>query len=384
MDFKLSPEQELLQESARSMVERDIQPVLDQHDADQPLPKAAMLRIYEVLGAQRLTAPRLAEEHGGAGLKMLEYGLMFEALPPVIAMSLLGQECTVARIFFESTEEQRERFLPDLIAGRKICCTGTTEPDVGSNPREVKTRVEEDGDMLVINGTKMWITNAGVCDIINVTCADGKDEKGRSRLRRIIVERDESSFQTHEIDCLGLKQGHLGEVVFDNCRVPQSNSLGTSGDAAKVLTMTWNGNRPLVGLAAVHLAQKAFDAAVEYAGLRKQFGKLIGGHQLVQKQLADIETMIVTSRLLCYAALDAVDRGERANGTSAMAKRYATTACERAISEAMQVHGAMGIGRETGLEQLYRDVRMLPIPDGANGILALIQGRELVGIDAFR
>jgi alkylation response protein AidB-like acyl-CoA dehydrogenase len=384
MDFKLSPEQELIQDSARAMVARDIQPVLDANDPDQPLPKTELLRIYKVLAGQNLTAPRLAGEHGGGGLKMLEYGLVYEAMPPAIAMSLLAHECTIARIFAESSDEQRAAFLPDLIAGRKICCTGTTEPDVGSNPREVKTRVEANGDELVINGTKMWITNAEVCDIINVTCADGTDERGNSRLRRIVVERDKSPFETRDIDTLGMRQGHLSEAVFDNCRVPASNALGTLGDAAKVLTMTWNGNRPLVGLSAVHFAQKAFDAAVEYAGVRKQFGKLIGGHQLIQKQLADIETLIVSSRLLCYSALDAMDRGERANGSSAMAKRYATEACEKAISEAIQVHGAMGIARETGLERLYRDVRMLPVPDGINGILALIQGRELVGIDAFR
>jgi len=384
MDFELTTEQTLIRESAQDMVAREIQPIMDERDPDRPLPKEAMLRIFAVLARHGSTAPRLPEEFGGGGLKMLDYGLLFEMLPPVVALALLGQECTIARIFAESTEEQRERFLPDLIAGRKICCTGTTEPDAGSNPREVKTRVEEDGDSLVINGAKMWITNASICDTINVTCNDGVDEKGRARLRRVIVEREVSPFEASEIECLGLRQGHLSEVRFVDCRVPKENSLGTSGDAAKVLTLTWNGNRPLVGLSAVGLAQKALDAAVEYAGVRRQFGKLLGGHQLVQANLADIETLVTTSRLICYAALDAMDNGKRANGSSAMAKRYATTACEKAISEAIQVHGAMGIGRETGLEQLYRDVRMLPIPDGANNILALIQGRELAGIDAFR
>ena len=125
-------------------------------------------------------------------------------------------------------------------------------------------------------------------------------------------------------------------------------------------------------------------STLTYAGMRKQFGKAIGGFQLIQKNLADIQTAITTSRLLCYYALDAIDRGERANGSSAMAKRYATTACHDAISLAMQVHGAMGISREAKIEGLYRDVRMLPIPDATNEILALIQGREITGLDAFR
>ena len=118
--------------------------------------------------------------------------------------------------------------------------------------------------------------------------------------------------------------------------------------------------------------------------MRHQFGKPIGGHQLIQKNLADIETMVTTSRLMCYLALDTVDRGERANGVSAMAKRHATTACEQAVSLAMHSHGAMGIGRETGLERLWRDVRMLAVPDATNEILTLIQGREITGRAAFR
>lgn len=384
MDFSLTSEQKLIQESCKQMVDREIDPVLAAHDPDKPLPKAAVLQIYKALAGMGLMAPRLPEEHGGAGLKMLDYGLMFEQIPPVIAISLLAQECTAARIFAESTKEQRDRFLTGILDGTKICCTATTEPDVGSNPREIKTQVRDERDELVINGAKLWISNATVADFINTTCADGQDEKGRSRLRRVVVEADRPGVTTSEVPCLGLRQGHLGEIVYDNCRVPKSNSLGASGDAARVLTLTWNGNRPLVGLSAVHLAQKALDAAIEYAGVRRQFGKLIGGHQVVQAQLAEVETLIVTSRLLCYSALNSMDNGERANGLSAMAKRYATTACEKAITEAIQIHGAIGVADETGLEQLYRDVRMLPIPDGANGILSLIQGRELTRIDAFR
>lgn len=374
----------MMRDAARSMVATGIQPVLDAHDADTPLPKAAMLKIYAALANLGITAPRLPEKDGGGGLRMLDYGLMFEQLPPMVAISLLAHECTIARIWAETTAGNRERFLPDLIAGRKICCTGTTEPDVGSDPRSVKTRVVKDGSELVVTGRKMWITNVTICDIINVSCAEGTDARGLSRLRRVVVERDKTPFETREIPTLGLRQGHLGEAILEEARVPAENALGNLGDAARMLTLTWNGNRPLVGLAATNLAQRALDKAREYAGIRSQFGKLIGGHQLIQKNLADIEMAVMTSRLICYSALDGMDRGERANGPSAMAKRYATTACEQAVSMAMHIHGAMGISTELGLEQIYRDVRMLPIPDATNEILTLIQGRELTGQEAFR
>jgi len=384
MEFALTEDQRMMREAALALYEREIAPVLAAHDADAPLPKAAMLTIFAALATLGITAPRLPESDGGGGLSMLSYGLMFEQLPPVVSIALMSHECTIARIWAETTAANRNRFLPDLLAGRKICCTGTTEPDVGSDPRSVKTRVVRDGDELVITGRKMWITNVTICDLINVSCDEGTDARGLATLRRLVVERDKTPFETREIRTLGLRQGHLGEAVFDAARVPLDNALGHSGDAARMLTLTWNGNRPLVGLAAVHLAQRALDLARDYAGLRVQFGTKIGGHQLIQKNLADIETAVMTSRLLCYYALDAIDRGDRANGSSAMAKRYATNACEQAISLAMHTHGAMGISEELGLERLYRDIRMLPIPDGTNEILTLIQGRELTGIDAFR
>ena len=341
-----------------------------------------MLEIFQYLKRMGLMAPRLSEADGGSEMSMLNYGLLYECLPPFLAIATMGHECTIARIFAEATPEQKEKFLPDLFAAKKICATATTEPGAGSNPREVTTSVIQDGNELVINGRKMWCSNASIADLINVTCAEGQDERG-SKLRRVVVEDDNPKMQVNETDTMGLKMGHLSEIVFDNCRVPAINLFGSSGDATRLLTVTWNGNRPLVGLAATHLAQKALDKAKEYAGERTQFGKIIAGHQLVQKLLADIETNVVTSRLLCYYALDEMDRGDHTNGISAMAKRYATNACEQAVSMAMHVHGAMGIATETGLEQLYRDVRMLPIPDATNEILTLIQGRELTGLAAF-
>ncbi|MDB5592987.1 acyl-CoA dehydrogenase family protein [Enterovirga sp.] len=384
MDFQLTSEQRMIQDSVRRMVDRDIRPILNAHDSETPLPKAAMRQIMELCANQGLLSARVPESAGGAGLPTLVYGLMMEQLPPVVTLAVLGQEVTVTRIHFESTDEQRERLLPDLMSGSKITCTGTTEPDVGSDPRSVKTRAETDGDDWVINGRKMWITNASICDVINVTTSVGKDDEGLSRMMRVVVDREVSPFEAREIPTLGLRQGHLGEVVFENCRVPKANQLGQVGDAARILTLTWLANRPILGLCAVHMAQAALDVALKYAGDRVQFGRPIGSTQLVQEMLADIATAVTTSRLLCYYALSCIDRGDRGNQVSAMAKRYAIATCQRAVSLAMEVHGAMGISRELGLEQHYRDVRMLPIPDGTNQILTLIEGRELTGLKAYR
>jgi alkylation response protein AidB-like acyl-CoA dehydrogenase len=384
MDFQLTSEQRLIQDSARRMVERDIATVLRRQEPDRPLPKEVMRQLLQVCAGLGLTAARVPASAGGAGLPTLAYGLMFEQLPPVVGFAIVGQEATAARIALDSTEEQRERLLPDIIAARKIACTGSTEPDAGSDHRGIATRAAIDGDHVVIDGRKMWITNATICDVINITATLGRGEGGVNRMVRILVDREESPFQTARTDCIGFAQGHLGEVLFESCRVPRRNMLGREGDAARVLTLTWLANRPLFGLMATAMAQKALDAALSYAADRKQFGRTIASYQLVQELLADISAAVTTSRLACYYALDCIDRGERANGVSAMAKRYALAACQRAISLAMEVHGAMGVSREAGLEQLYRDCRMLPIPDGTNQILALIEGRELTGISAVR
>lgn len=384
MDFQLDFEQRMVQESAQKMVERDIDPVMAAHDPDRPLPKEAMQKIFATCASVGLTAARIPEESGGAGMSALMMGLMYEQLPPAIGLSVIAHEGTCARLHHAITDEQRERILPDLMSGKKITCTGVSEPGVGSDPRSIKTRAVADGDSYVIDGRKIWITNASICDVINVTCSTGQDEKGLSRMMRVVVDREASPFSTREIEVLGLKQGHLSEVLFEGCRVPRDNALGEAGDAAKALTLTWLANRPIFGLFCVHLAQKALDAAELYAQDRSQFGRAIGGFQLIQEMLADISTAVTTSRLLCYYALNCIDNGDRANHVSAMAKRYAVAACQRAVSLSMEVHGAMGLTKEMGLERLYRDARMFTVPDGTRQILTLIEGRELTGVGAFR
>jgi alkylation response protein AidB-like acyl-CoA dehydrogenase len=383
VDLGLNEDQRMLVDAAKKLNDRFVTPLLAAHDRDKPLPREAVLALLGQLSGLGLTSARIPESGGGMGMKLLDYGLLVEQFPPTVGLIMQPHEATTTRIFFGGSDEQRERFVPDLIAGRRIGATGSTEPDVGSDPRGVKTTATPEGDRVLLTGRKQWISNASVCDVMYVTCRI-PDGDGGHRMGRVLVEREVSPFQVREVDMLGLRQAPLGEVLFERCDIPAANVCPDKADTARLLTVTWLANRPTVGLMAVHLAQKAFDMARSYAGVRKQFGKAIGAFQLVQADLADIETLIVTARLACYHALAALDRGERANGLSAMAKRHAVDACDRAIQLAMRVHGAMGLSRELGLEQMARDVRTLAIPDGTPGILALIQGREITGYDPFR
>ncbi|HYH42792.1 MAG TPA: acyl-CoA dehydrogenase family protein [Burkholderiales bacterium] len=384
MNFELTPEQTAMRDAVRRMVERELVPVVSRFDDRETLPKEAYLEVLGALAQQRLTAPRLPAEAGGAGLTMLDYGILFEQIPPTIGMNLMSHEGCVTRLHLECSVPQKERLLPDLIAGRKVGCTGSTEPDTGSDPRGIRTRLVTDGGALRLYGSKMWITHASVCDVMIVTCLDAREGRGGREVIKVVVEKARSPFVAREIETIGLTQGYLGEAVFDGCIVPDENLIESARGGTSVLRETWNVNRPLVGLQAVHLAQAAFDIALEYAKLRKAFGKAIAGHQLIQKNFSDMATSIEASRLLCYRALALVDQGSPAEGSSAMAKRYAQNACERVVWEAMNVLGALGLARETRLERMYRDARMLSIPDGTNELLALMHARELTGIAAFR
>lgn len=385
MDFRLSPEQVQIQDAIRRVVEREIEPILARHDPDQPLPKDVVKQIVKICAPLGLTSARLPEDVGGGGVSALTFGIMRAELPAVVSYMCGGGETTAFRIYHGGTPEQRAKYIPALVSGEKIGCTGTTEPGAGSDPRGVRTTARIEGDHVVLNGHKAWVSNASICDLMLVVASAGKDARGHNRLIRVVADQEDAPFPVRKTPTLGFKQGHLGEAIFDDYRVPVGNIIGEAdGQSSEVLSQTWTTQRPMMGLLAVAMAEKAMAAANRYAGERVVFGRKIGGFQLVQELLAEIATAVTTSRLLCYYALDCVDKGMDTALVSAMAKQYSIAACTRAISQAMEVHGAMGIATELGLERLYRDVRMLPIPDGTNQIMTLIQGRAITGISALR
>lgn len=386
MDFQLTHEQRLIQDSIRKLVERDINPILKAQDPDKPLTREVTRQILDICVPFGLTGLRVPEDGGGSGVSALTFGLMKEQLPAVVSFICGGQETTAVRLYYGGTDEQKERYLPAVLKGEKLGCTGATEPGSGSDPRGIKTRAVRDGDHMVLNGQKCWVSNAAICDIMLVIANAGNDDKGRGKLIRVLADQEEMPFVTRKTPTLGFKQGNLGEAFFDDYRAPMRNVVGAEDEsgAQKVLNQTWLVQRPMMGLLAVRMAQQALDSAVDYSRERIMFNRKIGGFQLVQDLLTRISTAVTTSRLLCYYALDCIDKDVNASHMSAMAKRYAIGACQDAISLAMEVHGAMGISTELGLEQLYRDCRMLPIPDGTNQILTLIEGREITGISAIR
>ncbi len=383
MDFSLSNEQRLLKDTARRLVQKEIEPILASYPGDRPLPKDACHRILKLVEPLGVLGARLPESAGGSGLGHLNYGLVMEELPPVVGIMVLSQETTSYRIFLGGDKALTDRYLPRLLAADLIAGSGTSEPNVGSDPRGVETRARKDGDAYVVNGRKIWVSNGSVCDLLMTVASLGTDEKGQNLIARFLVEKSASPFEAREVEVIGLQQGHLAEVVFEDCRVPAGHLLGEPGDAHGVLTTTWLTARPMLGLMATHCSQRALDASVKYAQQRKQFGKPIGAFQLVQQMIVEMATLTDTGRLLCYRALDLLDKGARPHRESSMAKWWATEAAVRVTYLGIQVHGSYGLTKEYGLEKLYRDARMFPLPDGTTQIQQLICGRDILGIRAF-
>lgn len=384
MQFELTSDQAMLSEAAGRMSAETLAPILAREPADTPLSKAAMLEIYEHLAAFGITAARLPEEFGGSGLSMLDYGLVMEQLPAAVALSLLSHDGSTVRFNAGADDSVRDAYLADFRSGKKIICTANSEPNAGSDSNTISTRLEIEGDRAFITGKKMWITNASICDCMIVSCSASKDERGRPIPQRVLVDLSKSEVGLSETALAGLKQGHLCEVTFDRTEVPLNHIIGTPGDAGKYMTLVWNANRPLIGLMALSIARKAYEIALDHVMERTQFGGALASKQLVQQDLSDMEADLISARLTCLMALATLDTGARSNGLSAMAKRLGTEAAVRVINRAMHLCGGMGITEELGLAQLWADARVFQVPDGTQGILALIHGRDITGMAAWR
>lgn len=383
MDFDPNSDQTMMKDAVRKLSADKLFPLLSREPSDRPLSKEAMLEVYGHLAEFGLTAMRLPEELGGSGLSMVDFGLLMEELPAAIGLSLVSHDGTTVRLATGARDDLRGKYLPDLIAGRQIACTATSEAQAGSHSNAIRTSMTVSGDTAIVSGTKMWVTNASVADLYIVTCSAGKDDNGRQLNQRVLVERDRDGVSVSEIPATGLRQGHMSEINFDDVEVPATHVIGEAGDAAKLMTLVWNANRPLIGLMALGIASRALEMAKDHAATRVQFGRPLAANQLIQHDLAEMDTLISSARLLCFSALDSVDKGRRSNGIAAASKRLATENAVRAIDLAMNIHGGMGITDEMGLEQMWRDARILQVPDGTLGILSLIHGRELTGVAAF-
>jgi alkylation response protein AidB-like acyl-CoA dehydrogenase len=280
------------------------------------------------------------------------------------------------------TPDQKERFLKPLLANRLKVCTGLTEPEVGSNVAGIQTRADHRGDHYIIRGRKMWITNGVNADICLVVARTfSPDCEGK--LSTFIVERRMKGFASRAIETMVLRATGTAEIELDDVVVPVENRLGEEGKALAGTLAGLNTARVNIAMGAVGAAQAALDLSIHYAKTRRQFGRLIGSFQLVQKHIVDMTIRTKAARALSYQAAIALDRGLEAREDCSIAKLYASEAAHEVASMAMQVHGGMGYAVGYPIERIFRDTRGGSIPEGTSEIQTLIAGREILGISAI-
>jgi alkylation response protein AidB-like acyl-CoA dehydrogenase len=380
--FAPTPELREAVESFRRFAEKRLRPLGDHYEKlGRPPAREETIALFGELEPLGVVGAMVPEEDGGSGIGTVGLALFVEE----IARNWAGfgfiaaiQAAAAALLSSLGTAEQKRRFLGRVLRGECIPCMCISEPGVGSNVAEVKTRAVEDGASFVVSGQKLWITNADVSDVAVVVALTGECE-----LSYLIVERDAHGYQTRTIQKMALHSTGTSEVFFDGARVPRENLLGERGKALRQTVKLFERPRTLLAMLAAGIAQDALDQAVAYARDRRQHGKAIAGHQTIQNYLAEMATDIHAARLLGLRAAAMIDRDERCDMEAAMAKYFGPEMAVRATSKALQIHGGFGVTEEYRVSRLFREARILPIPDGTTEIQKLIIGRALTGVSAF-
>jgi alkylation response protein AidB-like acyl-CoA dehydrogenase len=381
MDFSLSSAQITLQERAREAVARVVEPVAAELTRGEKLSAEQLRRIYRGLSPLGYLGSTIPKSADGAGMSYVDYGLLLEAFgaSPVF----LGEIVAPRSIFHLGNSEQKARWLPKLLAGDFVSTAAITEPQAGSDIRNLRTTAVRDGDIFLLNGRKKWIKLGGISDLLTVLIVADPAKGAAGGTSRLVVERSVSPWRSREIEAVGIRNLSFVEIEFDNLLVPAGNLLGEAGEGTEAFYRAIEASRAIVGLQAIGIARHGFDIAVRYTRERRAFGRPLAKFQAIQNLLAEAGAEMEAARLLCLQALWLLDQGKRCPREASMAKLLATETAVRVCHAAMDVMGAFGLAEEAGVERCWRDCRMLTVIDGTSGIQKLVIGREILGHAAF-
>lgn len=378
MEFEYTPEQVQLRREVREFAAAEIAPHVSEWDENQIFP----LDVIKKLGQLGYMGAIFPEEYGGAGLGYIEYSIIIEELSRVdgsvgIILAAHTSLCS-NHIFKAGTEEQKLKYLTKLTSGEWIGCWSLTEPEAGSDAAGTRSTAVRDGDCWVLNGSKTFTTNAHYADVC-VAMAMSDRAAAQHGISAFILEKTTPGFRAGKKENkLGLRASATGEVIFSNCRVPQSQLLGKQGEGFVDSLRILDGGRVSIAALSIGMAQGAYDAALKYSKLRKQFGRPISEFQAIQHKLVDMAMKIDASRLLTYKAASMIDRGKRVTRESAMAKLFASEAAVWIANEAVQIHGGYGFIKDYPVEKFYRDVKLCTIGEGTSEIQRLVIARQLL------
>jgi short-chain 2-methylacyl-CoA dehydrogenase len=375
VNFELSEDHQLLRQTVRDFAEERIAPVAEELDREHRFP----YDIVEALAELGLMGIPIPEEHGGGGGDTLAYAIAVEELTRIdssVAITVAAHTSlgTMPILLFGS-DEQKERWLPDLASGQRLAAFGLTEPEAGSDAGATRTTAELRDGSWVVNGSKIFITNAGtdISAFVTITARTGEDE-----ISNIVVPNGTKGYElSSPMRKMGWRASDTRELSFHDCAVPEDHLLGERGAGLRQFLGILDGGRISVAAMGLGLAQGAFDLASSYARERKQFGQPIGKFQAIQFQLADMATEIEAGRNLVYKAAWLKDEGRPFAQAAAFAKLYTGELANRAVNAALQIHGGYGFMDEYAISRLYRDQKVLEIGEGTNEIQRLVIARGL-------
>lgn len=383
MYFELDDDEQAIVDNLRKFLERTIRPAVMAIGERAPTPEESLWFLQQLApyGPGRMFTP---EEDGGFGLRNVLTGRMIEEICRIdggLGGFVSLHDGTVGQFARMAPPHIKEKYLARLLSGEMTICTGVTEPDVGSNPREIRTRARPTGKgTLHLQGEKTWISNAPVADLAIIICRTNDDP--REALSMVLLDRHSDGFETRSLEKLGLNSWPTGQILFDT-EVPEDQLLGPEGGGLSATLRLFERARCFVGVISLGIAQAALEAAIEYAKTRVQWGKPIAAHQSIQVKLAEMATDLDAARLLVYRGLALVDRGARCDTQTSMAKLFATEAGIRTTHRALEVFGANGLSPDYPVNRLFRDARVMSVPDGTSDIQRLLIGRNLTGVSAF-
>jgi acyl-CoA dehydrogenase len=380
MDFDIPDELALLARTVRDFVETRLQPIEKQVEDSDEIPDE-IVREMAGLGFFGLPFP---EEYGGAGAGDLGYCLALEQFGRTSAAfsNLIGAHTSIGSmsIFLGGTDEQKRRYLPDLTAGRKIAAFSLTEPSSGSDAASIQTTARKDGDRWLLTGTKIWVTNGPIADVVVVYAANDRAKGARGGITAFIVEKGFKGFRIGKVDeKMGLHGSKTGELIFEECEVPEENVLGGEvGAGFRTALGALDIGRVSLSAGAVGTSQYLLELGVAHAKRRKQFGQPIASNQAIQWMLADSAVEIHAARLMVYDAAAKLDRGIRVSREAAMVKVYASELANRVADRVLQIHGGMGYMKDSPVERAYRDARILRIYEGTSEVQRMIIAEDLL------
>jgi alkylation response protein AidB-like acyl-CoA dehydrogenase len=329
-----------------------------------------------------LTGMLIPQEFGGSGLDMLSYTVVIEALSKVCASTAITLEVHSTMgtypIFKYGNDQQREKYVKALASGQKLGAFAITEANAGSDISAMETTATKEGDSYILNGKKMFIINGGEADIITVAAYTDK-EKGLDGISMFIVEKDTPGFSVGvREDTMGLRATNISELIFNNCKVPQDNLLGSEGGGNKIIQEVWNLNRIGIAAQAVGIAQVAYEASIEYSKTRVQFGKTLSNFQAIQWMLANMAINLEASRLLVRQAAAIKDNNEDFSTAASIAKVFASESAMETAIKAIQVHGGIGYTTEYPIERYFRDAKATEIYGGTSEIQRSLISKKIL------